>query len=67
MLRHQLPALICVAFLVPAAAGARPVLIAQERQLFVDDYIIDGVQNVAFTLHQPEKHPGNPVLLADKP
>ena len=66
-MRHQLPTLICVAFLVPAAAGARPVLIAQERQLFVDDYIVEGVENVAFTLHQPEKHPGNPVLMADKP
>jgi len=67
LLRHQLPALICVAFLVPAAASARPLHIAQERQLFVDDYIVEGVENVAFTLHQPEKHPGNPVLLADKP
>ena len=36
-------------------------------QLLVDDHLIAEKANVARTYHAFEKHPGNPVLVADKP
>ncbi len=37
------------------------------RQLFVDDHVIAERDGVDLTLHQPAKHPDNPVLRAEHP
>jgi len=37
------------------------------RQLFVDDDVIAVVKNVTRRLHSPRKHPGNPLIVRDKP
>jgi len=36
-------------------------------QLFVDDYWIADSTNITMTLHQPEKHPDNPLIRRDVP
>lgn len=37
-----------------------------KRQLFVDNYIVDHMENLQKVLHQPVKYAGNPVLTADQ-
>jgi len=41
--------------------------IGGSRQLFLDDYVVAAVQNVQRKLHRPVRHPGNPILFADRP
>ena len=41
--------------------------ISSKRQLFLDDHIIGRMDNVHRVLHQPEKHPENPVLVPEYP
>jgi hypothetical protein len=41
--------------------------IGSTRQLFLDDYVIDRMQNVVRRLHRPVRYPGNPLIAADKP
>ena len=36
--------------------------IARTRQLFIDDSIIESLENASRNLNQPTKYPGNPVL-----
>lgn len=38
------------------------VAIGPERQLFVDDHVIDMLENVARFVHQPVKYEGNPIF-----
>lgn len=42
-------------------------LIIHGKQLFIDDYVIGELHGVQKTLHQPVKHPLNPVLKRDRP
>ena len=44
-----------------------PLNIGQVPQLFFDNYVIEMVNFVTRTMHQPKKHPGNPLLRQDKP
>lgn len=37
------------------------------KHLFVDDYRIQEMRAARRVLHQPEKHPGNPVLRPERP
>lgn len=41
-------------------------LIIRGKQLFIDDFLIDEVRGVQKSLHQPVKHPKNPVLIRDQ-
>ena len=45
----------------------QPLRIGCERQLFVDDYMVEDRWKLTRVLHQPEKFLKNPVLLRDKP
>ncbi|HZQ21653.1 MAG TPA: hypothetical protein VFA89_02540 [Terriglobales bacterium] len=38
-----------------------------KRQLFVDNYIVEHMDNLERVLHQPVRYAGNPVLMADQP
>jgi hypothetical protein len=47
--------------------AAEPLRIGTERQLFVDDYLIDASYNLRPVLQQVRKYPGNPILRAKTP
>ena len=38
-----------------------PMKIDAKRQLFVDDYVISSMENIIRQIHQPAKHPDNPL------
>ena len=40
-----------------------PLEIGTNKQLFIDDYIIDHTLGVVRTLNQPAKYIGNPVMI----
>lgn len=44
-----------------------PIRIGPEAQLILDDHLIAYRSGVEFRLHQPRKHPDNPLLTPDKP
>ena len=44
-----------------------PLNIGQGPQLFFDNYMIEMVNFVTRTMHQPKKHATNPLLRKDKP
>ena len=39
-----------------------PVKLGLERQLFLDNYLIAKAENVSRQVHQPKRHPDNPVF-----
>ncbi len=41
--------------------------IGYRKQLFVDDYIIEGMKGVSTTLNPAKKHPANPLVVSDRP
>ena len=43
------------------------VRIAEFRQLFIDDRVVDRMEGVTRVVNQPEKHPANPVVQLDRP
>ena len=47
--------------------SASPVNVGTDAQLFVDQVLVRSSTNVAFTLHPARKHPGNPLVVADRP
>ena len=51
----------------PVRTTSTPLNIGQVPQLFFDNYVIEMVNFVTRTMHQPKKHPGNPLLRQDKP
>ena len=38
-----------------------------QRQLFVDNYVVEHLENVKKVLHQPDKHLDNPILRPERP
>lgn len=44
-----------------------PIAVTNAKQLFVDDGVIGSTRSVKRTLHPLQKHPGNPLIVADKP
>ena len=44
-----------------------PLNIGNNSQLFVDNYLIELVNFVTKTMHQPIKHSDNPLITKDKP
>ena len=44
-----------------------PINIGNDTQLFVDNYLIELVNFVTKTMHQPVKHSDNPIITKDKP
>ena len=45
----------------------QPVEVGHERQLLMDWHIVDDINGVYRTVHQPHKHPDNPVLRPEYP
>ena len=48
--------------LLTAAQGEAPVAVDARKQLFLDDYVIAGTENVTRRIHPAEKYAGNPVI-----
>ncbi|MFH1744143.1 MAG: hypothetical protein ABIH23_34505, partial [bacterium] len=44
-----------------------PIPVEREKQLFVDDTLIESAIGLTRTLHPVKKHPANPLVVADKP
>jgi hypothetical protein len=42
------------------------IQLSSKRQLFVDCYLIERMEGVHLTLHQPVKYVGNPILVANR-
>lgn len=53
----------CAGLIVAEAPVPRPA----HWQLFIDDYWIEDSAHITFRLHQPEKHPDNPLISGDSP
>jgi hypothetical protein len=49
----------------PVDVSDWPVKIDSHRQLFVDDYLVAGLTGLRRTLHQPVKHPQNPLMTGE--
>lgn len=43
------------------------IRIGSTRQLFLDGYVVEHVDNVYRQLHRPVRYEGNPIIVADKP
>ena len=56
-----------VAVAHPQLNTAEVIHLSSRRQLFVDSYLIEKMEGLRQTLHQPRKYPSNPVLHADQP
>ena len=50
------------ALLTHDLSAAEPLDIGSQRQLFLDDYIVDRTDGVERVVHQPKKYSGNPVI-----
>jgi len=44
-----------------------PIPVGREKQLFVDDAIVESATGLTRALHPVRKHPGNPLVVADRP
>lgn len=44
-----------------------PLRIGWQKQLFLDDWVVDSIHNVSRVLQEPQRWPGNPVIIGDKP
>src|SRR5437773_519127 len=52
---------------VSASKGPNPIAIGSQKQLFVDDDIVEEMSGLKRTVGQFEKHPANPLLKVDRP
>ena len=49
-----------------ADAGRQGVAVSDQPQLFLDDHVVAKLGNLKRKLIQPEKHPGNPLIVPDR-
>ena len=63
-MKHFIPVLLCI-LLTHDLSAAEPLDIGSGRQLFLDDFIIERIDGLTRTMHQPEKR--GPVLKAEQP
>jgi hypothetical protein len=45
-----------------AAIGQPTITLSRQKQLFLDDYLIESSRNIERRIHPAEKFDGNPVL-----
>jgi len=74
MLKQLLILSLCVGLLISFAYPVRPpahhgkiINIGAGTHLFVDDHVVDKMEQVWRTLNRPEKHGENPLIVPDKP
>lgn len=49
----------------PVTVADWPVQLGKTRQLFLDDYLVARREGLRRVVHQPEKHPANPVMAGE--
>ena len=49
------------------SASDSPVNVGSTKQLFLDDYVVDEMQDVRRQLHRPVRYGANPIIDADQP
>ena len=62
-----LAALMATACLSAAPPEEPEFTVGWQKQLFLDDWVVDSTQNVSRVLKEPQRWPGNPVIIGDKP
>ena len=55
------------AWLSAATPEEPEVTVGWQKQLFLDDWIVDSTHNVSRVLKEPQRWPGNPVIVGDEP
>jgi hypothetical protein len=45
-----------------AQSSSTPIKLGDQRQLLIDDFLIDSVTNLTRRLHRPQPHPKNPIM-----
>ena len=59
---------VLVTVMVPLqTATGGPIQIGNSKQLFIDDFVIDSLNNLTKTVHHPERYHENPVLTGTEP
>ena len=64
-MKHFFPVSCFLTLCLPLFSEPEPITVGQHRQLFIDDYIIESMENVSRRLNTVSKHPDNPLVLAD--
>lgn len=50
-----------------ALAGSDPIVLSDNPQLFLDDRLVEQMENLERFVVSPEKHPDNPLIIRDRP
>ena len=50
----------------PLDMSEMPLKIGRERQLFLDNYLIADARNLSRQVHEPRRHPDNPIFRSDE-
>ena len=58
--------ILSIAISLSASDNYRTIQIGSEEQLFLDEYIIESIENITRRLNQTEKHPAGPILKPNK-
>src|SRR5688500_17760441 len=58
---------VFLTLLIVASVAADPIVIDSNHQLFLDDYLVASMTNLKRAVHQPQKHPANPLLWPSEP
>ncbi|MBN2310215.1 MAG: hypothetical protein JXR94_14670 [Candidatus Hydrogenedentes bacterium] len=59
--------LIPLVLAAAAAAAGDPIVLDAQKQLFLDDYLVESAENIARTIHSARKSPANPLLWPAEP
>lgn len=51
----------------PSDSTSKPIVLTQRRQLFVDEFLIEKLDGLSPTLHQPVDYDSNPVIVPEQP
>ena len=61
-----LAALTATAWLSAAPPEQPELTVGWQKQLFLDDWVVDSTHNVSRVLKEPQRWPGNPVIIGDE-
>ena len=64
---YLLVALTAAAWLSAAPPREPGLRVDWQKQLFLDDWIVESTRNVSRVLQEPQRWPGNPVITGDRP
>ena len=65
--KRWLPLFACLLAPFAVLAGKTPGDLTGPWELLVDDHVVSSKENVVRTYHPFKKHPGNPIIVSDRP